>query len=171
MWRGRRSSDGIRTGPWGEVADRCKRDAGFLRSSGRKKFILVAIRLTGRNDFVEVMEMLDKRLNDKGKNWRHVFKVCNQSFAPCTSHPSFSSRGCGYSRRQDAAEDLELTCVQALTVLDYVLHAGSENVVIYFRDNIYIVKCVLPLSFLCGYVWICVRHQDGACPIWPRYAP
>jgi hypothetical protein len=31
---------------------------------------------SGRNDFVEIMEMLDKRLNDKGKNWRHVFKVC-----------------------------------------------------------------------------------------------
>lgn len=28
-----------------------------------------------RNDFVEIMEMIDKRLNDKGKNWRHVFKV------------------------------------------------------------------------------------------------
>ena len=28
-----------------------------------------------QNEFVEVMEMLDKRLNDKGKNWRHVFKV------------------------------------------------------------------------------------------------
>lgn len=28
-----------------------------------------------RGDFVEIMEMLDKRLNDKGKNWRHVFKV------------------------------------------------------------------------------------------------
>lgn len=28
-----------------------------------------------QNDFVEVMEMLDKRLNDKGKNWRHVFKA------------------------------------------------------------------------------------------------
>jgi hypothetical protein len=27
-----------------------------------------------------------------------------------------------------------------LTLLDYVLHAGSENVVIYFRDNIYIIK-------------------------------
>jgi len=25
-----------------------------------------------QQDFVEVMEMLDKRLNDKGKNWRHV---------------------------------------------------------------------------------------------------
>ncbi|KAL7422772.1 hypothetical protein Q5752_002067 [Cryptotrichosporon argae] len=55
-----------------------------------------------QNDFVEIMEMLDKRLNDKGKNWRHVFK--------------------------------------ALTLLDYCLHAGSENVVIYFRDNIYIIK-------------------------------
>ncbi|ORY35534.1 hypothetical protein BCR39DRAFT_510486 [Naematelia encephala] len=55
-----------------------------------------------QNDFVEVMEMMDKRLNDKGKNWRHVFK--------------------------------------ALTLLDYCLHAGSENVVIYFKDNIYIVK-------------------------------
>ena len=30
-----------------------------------------------RQDFVEIMEMLDKRLNDKGKNWRHVFKVCD----------------------------------------------------------------------------------------------
>lgn len=28
-----------------------------------------------RGDFVEIMEMMDKRLNDKGKNWRHVFKV------------------------------------------------------------------------------------------------
>ena len=48
-----------------------------------------------RGDFVEIIEMLDKRLNDKGKNWRHVFK--------------------------------------SLTVLDYILHAGSENVVHYFR--------------------------------------
>ncbi|WVR00026.1 hypothetical protein IAU59_007168 [Kwoniella sp. CBS 9459] len=55
-----------------------------------------------QSDFVEIMEMMDKRLNDKGKNWRHVFK--------------------------------------ALTLLDYCLHAGSENVVIYFKDNIYIIK-------------------------------
>lgn len=33
------------------------------------------LRIIFRNDFVEIMEMLDKRLNDKGKNWRHVFKV------------------------------------------------------------------------------------------------
>ncbi|KNZ50551.1 hypothetical protein VP01_435g9 [Puccinia sorghi] len=49
-----------------------------------------------QQDFIEIMEMLDKRLNDKGKNWRHVFK--------------------------------------ALTLLDYLLHAGSENVVLYFRS-------------------------------------
>lgn len=26
------------------------------------------------NEFYEIVEMLDKRLNDKGKNWRHVLK-------------------------------------------------------------------------------------------------
>lgn len=31
--------------------------------------------VTLRQDFIEIMEMLDKRLNDKGKNWRHVWKV------------------------------------------------------------------------------------------------
>jgi epsin len=27
-------------------------------------------------DFVDIVSMLDKRLNDKGKYWRHVYKVC-----------------------------------------------------------------------------------------------
>lgn len=63
-----------------------------------------------QNDFVEIMEMLDKRLNDKGKNWRHVFK--------------------------------------SLTVLDYLLHAGSENVVLYFRDNLYIIKTLKEFQYL-----------------------
>ncbi|TFY73771.1 hypothetical protein EWM64_g10241 [Hericium alpestre] len=66
-----------------------------------------------QNDFVEIMEMLDKRLNDKGKNWRHVFK--------------------------------------SLTVLDYLLHAGSENVVIYFRDNIYIIKTLKEFQYVDEY--------------------
>ncbi|KAF8629727.1 hypothetical protein AX15_003305 [Amanita polypyramis BW_CC] len=63
-----------------------------------------------QTDFVEIMEMLDKRLNDKGKNWRHVFK--------------------------------------SLTVLDYCLHQGSENVVIYFRDNLYIIKTLKEFQFV-----------------------
>lgn len=71
------------------------------------------------------MEMLDKRLNDKGKNWRHVFKaswLCIETL---------------YARLMGSCwHDHE----KALTVLDYLLHAGSENVVIYFKDNIYIIK-------------------------------
>ncbi|KAF8736955.1 hypothetical protein AX14_013688 [Amanita brunnescens Koide BX004] len=63
-----------------------------------------------QTDFVEIMEMLDKRLNDKGKNWRHVFK--------------------------------------SLTVLDYCLHQGSENVVIYFRDNLYIIKTLKEFQYI-----------------------
>ncbi|OBZ86115.1 Epsin-1 [Choanephora cucurbitarum] len=54
------------------------------------------------HDFVEVMDMLDRRLNDKGKNWRHVFK--------------------------------------ALLLLDYCIHVGSENVVLYAKENIYVVR-------------------------------
>lgn len=46
--------------------------------------------------------MLDKRLNDKGKNWRHVLK--------------------------------------ALKVLDYCLHEGSELVVTWARQNVFIIK-------------------------------
>ncbi|KAJ2933215.1 hypothetical protein H1R20_g3880, partial [Candolleomyces eurysporus] len=54
--------------------------------------------------------MLDKRLNDKGKNWRHVFK--------------------------------------SLTVLDYCLHQGSENVTIYFWDNIHIIKTLKEFQYV-----------------------
>ena len=48
---------------------------------------------TRRNDFVEIMEMLDKRLNDKGKNWRHVFKasVSNATRGACLT-PLLGSR-------------------------------------------------------------------------------
>ncbi|KAL0091807.1 hypothetical protein J3Q64DRAFT_1725395 [Phycomyces blakesleeanus] len=55
-----------------------------------------------QHDFVEIMDMIDRRLNDKGKNWRHVFK--------------------------------------ALLLLDYCLHVGSDNVVLYAKENVYVVK-------------------------------
>ncbi|KAF9315359.1 hypothetical protein BG003_003108 [Podila horticola] len=64
----------------------------------------------GQQEFLEIMEILDKRLNDKGKNWRHVFK--------------------------------------ALTVLDYLLHVGSESVVKYAKDNVYIVKTLKEFQYL-----------------------
>jgi hypothetical protein len=41
-------------------------------------FIDWRMNLTGHyrsTEFYEIMDMLDKRLNDKGKNWRHVLKA------------------------------------------------------------------------------------------------
>ena len=73
------------------------------------------------------MELLDKRLNDKGKNWRHVFKVYRTLF-------SWSL--------------ILTTVLQSLTVLDYCLHAGSENVVIYFRDNLYLIKTLKEFQYV-----------------------
>jgi len=56
------------------------------------------------------MDMLDRRLNDKGKNWRHVAK--------------------------------------ALTVLDFVVRAGSENVVLWSKDNLYIIKTLREFQYV-----------------------
>ncbi|TFY52904.1 hypothetical protein EVJ58_g9751, partial [Rhodofomes roseus] len=63
-----------------------------------------------QEDFVEIVEILDKRLNDKGKNWRHVFKC--------------------------------------LTLIDYLLHAGSENVILYFKENLYVIKTLREFQYV-----------------------
>ncbi|CAO3660217.1 unnamed protein product [Umbelopsis vinacea] len=80
------------------------REATFNDSWGPSGTLMNQIANATHNpqDFLEIMDMIDKRLNDKGKNWRHVFK--------------------------------------ALTVLDYCLHVGSENVVLYAKENAYVVK-------------------------------
>lgn len=54
--------------------------------------------------------MIDRRLNDKGKNWRHVMK--------------------------------------ALTLLDYIIHYGSENVVLWSKDNLYIIKTLREFQYI-----------------------
>ncbi|TPX18876.1 uncharacterized protein E0L32_011428 [Thyridium curvatum] len=61
-------------------------------------------------EFYEIMDMIDKRLNDKGKNWRHVLK--------------------------------------ALKVLDYCLHEGSELVVTWGKQNIYIIKTLREFQYI-----------------------
>jgi epsin len=61
-------------------------------------------------DFYDIMDMLDKRLNDKGKNWRHVLK--------------------------------------ALKVLDYCLHEGSELVVTWAKQSIYIIKTLREFTYI-----------------------
>ncbi|KAJ4293923.1 hypothetical protein N0V88_005437 [Collariella sp. IMI 366227] len=61
-------------------------------------------------EFYEIMDMLDKRLNDKGKNWRHVLK--------------------------------------ALKVMDYCLHEGSELVVTWAKQNIFIIKTLREFQYI-----------------------
>ncbi|XP_014855927.1 PREDICTED: epsin-3 isoform X7 [Poecilia mexicana] len=60
--------------------------------------------------FTEVMGMILKRLNDHGKNWRHVYK--------------------------------------ALTLLDYLVKAGSERVVKSCRDNIYTIQTLKDFQYI-----------------------
>ncbi|KAF4122692.1 epsin [Geosmithia morbida] len=62
------------------------------------------------SDFYDIMDMIDKRLNDKGKNWRHVLK--------------------------------------ALKVLDYCLHEGSELVVTWARQSVYIIKTLREFQYV-----------------------
>ena len=57
-----------------------------------------------------ILEILDKRLNDKGKNWRHVYK--------------------------------------SLLVLDYLLHSGSEAIVMYFQTNAYLIKTLTDFQYV-----------------------
>ncbi|XP_007556339.1 epsin-3 isoform X6 [Poecilia formosa] len=60
--------------------------------------------------FTEVMGMILKRLNDHGKNWRHVYK--------------------------------------ALTLLDYLVKAGSERVAKSCRDNIYTIQTLKDFQYI-----------------------
>lgn len=70
----------------------------------------LAQRSFNQNDFVEIVEMLDHRLRDTGKNWRHVFK--------------------------------------ALVVIDYLLHAGSENIVLHYQDNRHSIRVLKTFQYL-----------------------
>ena len=90
-----------------------------------------------RNDFVEIMEVIDKRLNDKGKNWRHVFKVSDRH----VSEPGIRMRS---SRLVPLRAHPYL---QALVVLDYLLHPGSENVIRYCEENLYEIKTLREFQY------------------------
>ena len=61
-------------------------------------------------DFYEIMDMLDKRLNDKGKYWKHI--------------------------------------VKSLTVLDYLVRFGSENCVMWCKENLYAIKTLREFRYL-----------------------
>ena len=90
---------------------------------------------------MEIMDMIDKRLNDSGKNWRHVFKVGSSdrgvlvlivSFPPSKSYTLSNNN---YEKK-------------ALTLLDYLVHSGSEQVVAYAKQNLYVIKTLKEFQFI-----------------------
>ncbi|PVH79454.1 hypothetical protein DL98DRAFT_460994 [Cadophora sp. DSE1049] len=42
--------------------------------SGSEMSEIAQMTFNSSNEFYDIMDMLEKRLNDEGKNWRHVFK-------------------------------------------------------------------------------------------------
>ncbi|KAG6908243.1 hypothetical protein DXG01_005637, partial [Tephrocybe rancida] len=74
------------------VLDATSNDSAAPSRSQMREIALMTYKY---DTFVEVMEMLDMRLSDIGKNWRH-----------------------------------------SLMVLEYILRRGSENVLLFLRDNI-----------------------------------
>ncbi len=72
--------------------------------------------------------MLDKRLNDKGKYWRHIYKVRASTVSALSAE------------RLLITDKSSVVSSQSLTVVEYLLHSGSPKVAQYFRDNIYLIK-------------------------------
>ncbi|KAJ7301171.1 epsin 2-like protein, partial [Mycena albidolilacea] len=87
--------DATSTDPWGP--------------SGTEMY-KIAMLTYSYKDFVEIREILGKRLNDEGKNWRQVYK--------------------------------------SLVVIDYILHHGSEDVITYFKYNLYVIRALEKFHYM-----------------------
>ncbi|AEO64300.1 uncharacterized protein THITE_2110305 [Thermothielavioides terrestris NRRL 8126] len=78
--------------------------------TGTQMSEIAQLTFNSSTEFYEIMDMLDKRLNDKGKNWRHVLK--------------------------------------ALKVMDYCLHEGSELVVTWAKQNLFVIKTLREFQYI-----------------------
>ncbi|OLL24490.1 Epsin-1 [Neolecta irregularis DAH-3] len=78
--------------------------------SGTEMGEIASATFDNTSDLFEIIDQFERRLNDKGKNWRHVFKT--------------------------------------LTVLDYCLHSGSENVVVWAKQNLFLIKTLREFLYI-----------------------
>lgn len=95
----------------------------------------------------EIIGILEKRLNDKGKNWRHVMKV--------------SSAGGGknlFGFLFPKALTRIFAC-QALTILLYCAYEGSEQFVHWLQRKLYLIKTLQEFRYAD------VRNIDQGAPI------
>ncbi len=84
-----------------------------------------------------VMGMLWKRLNDHGKNWRHVYKVSTHPH-PHTPHPHTLT-----------PHPLPTNAhTQSLVLLDYLIKSGSERVTAQCKDNIFSIQTLKDFQYV-----------------------
>uniref|UniRef100_F6TPZ7 Epsin 1 n=1 Tax=Equus caballus TaxID=9796 RepID=F6TPZ7_HORSE len=103
--------------------------------------------------FSEIMSMIWKRLNDHGKNWRHVYK--NWNF--CTEghvHVSFDTCGQSALHRSDLSPGPSDTCTcsnpvnKAMTLMEYLIKTGSERVSQQCKENMYAVQTLKDFQYV-----------------------
>lgn len=70
------------------------------------------------------MGIIEKRLNDSGKNWRHVSKVGRQSILS------------------------DILILKALTLLDYLVQCGSEKVTTFAQKNLYLIRTLKEFQYI-----------------------
>ena len=81
--------------------------------------------------------MIWKRLNDHGKNWRHVYKVC--IFVQVVQYLSSTWKVPGKYIEQPA---------QALVLLEYLIKTGSEKVAQQCKENIFAIQTLKDFQVL-----------------------
>lgn len=89
--------------------------------------------------FSEIMSMVWKRLNDHGKNWRHVYKVSL----------TITSGRCGiWDYKHNLIVFFTPALTQAMTLMEYLIKTGSERVAQQCRENIYAVQTLKDFQYI-----------------------
>ncbi|MBZ3871256.1 Epsin-1 [Sciurus carolinensis] len=88
--------------------------------------------------FSEIMSMIWKRLNDHGKNWRHVYKGVEEA---SWRRPHQAPNGCRHPV-------LFAVVIQAMTLMEYLIKTGSERVSQQCKENMYAVQTLKDFQYV-----------------------
>lgn len=92
--------------------------------------------------FSEIMSMVWKRLNDHGKNWRHVYKVSLAVLLLLVADVLYGA----INNMIWLFSTFPLS--QAMTLMEYLIKTGSERVAQQCRENIYAVQTLKDFQYI-----------------------
>lgn len=92
--------------------------------------------------FSEIMSMVWKRLNDHGKNWRHVYKVSLAVLLLLVADVLYGA----INNMILLFSTFPLS--QAMTLMEYLIKTGSERVAQQCRENIYAVQTLKDFQYI-----------------------